>query len=75
MASAYKCGTCGVVSDEQEHLCQPAEMAHHAEYCGSGPEQISQMCDAMDAKLEFQCFTCGRPTDKPDMVCNPTRIR
>jgi len=73
--STYKCGTCGVVSDEGGHLCAPEEVAGRSEFCGSGPEKISQICTEMDQSLEFQCFTCGRPTDKPDLVCNPTRIR
>ena len=74
MASAYKCGTCGVISDESDHLCRPDEVPR-AEYCGSGPEQIARICEEMDRNLEFQCFTCGRPTDKPDLVCNPLPIR
>jgi DNA-directed RNA polymerase subunit RPC12/RpoP len=75
MSAAYKCGTCGVISDENSHLCRPEELAGRAEFCGSGPENIGQICEQMDQKLEYQCFTCGRPTDKPDLVCNPTPIR
>jgi len=75
MASSYKCGTCGVISDESDHLCRPDTIADRSEFCGSGPENIGRICEEMDRKLEFQCFTCGRPTDKPDMVCNPTPIR
>ncbi|BCR06193.1 hypothetical protein DESUT3_32620 [Desulfuromonas versatilis] len=71
----YKCSSCGVISDERDHLCKPEKNASRADYCGSGPEKISQMCDQMDQNLKYQCFTCGRPTDKPDLVCNPTPIR
>ena len=74
MAATYKCGTCGVISDESEHLCQ-AEATSRAEFCGTGPEGIGKICAEMDRNLAYQCFTCGRPTDKPDMVCNPTPIR
>ncbi|WP_303720613.1 hypothetical protein [Malonomonas rubra] len=75
MMESYKCMTCGVISDEMDHLCEPEQMQSRKEYCGSGPEHISKMCDEMDRNLQFQCFTCGRPSDKPDMICNPTPIR
>jgi hypothetical protein len=75
MSSIYKCGTCGVVSDERGHLCEPEKTASWAEFCSSGPEHVSQICEEIDRKLEFQYFTSGRPTDKPDLFCNPTPLR
>jgi hypothetical protein len=75
MISAYKCGKCGVISDQKDHICQPQEVESRAEFCGSGPEHISQMCEPMAENLRFQCFTCGRPSEHPNLVCSPTPIR
>lgn len=75
MNSAYKCGKCGVVSVEENHVCQPEEVVSRGEFCGSGPEHVSQMCDSMSDRLNFQCNSCGRPTDHPNLVCSPIRIR
>lgn len=74
MMDSYKCGTCGVVSDQKEQMCEPVETKME-EYCGSGPEHISQVCEEMDQRMDHQCSTCGRPTDNPEMVCDPWRIR
>lgn len=75
MSAAYKCRTCGVITDEEGHLCNPEGLSSDAEFCGSGPEDTGRICGQMDQKLDYQCFTCGRPTEKLDLVCNPMPIR
>lgn len=75
MSSVYKCGTCGVISNQQDHLCQPGEMASSDDFCGSGPENISQLCDSMSENLRYQCYNCGRPSENPNLLCQPHSVR
>ena len=39
MFSNYKCGKCGVVTDNKNHLCKPEPMENKSEFCGSGRGQ------------------------------------
>lgn len=75
MFSNYKCGNCGVVTDNKNHLCKPEPVENKSEFCGSGPDRDSQICESMAQHLSFQCSTCGRPADKPELVCKPVSIR
>jgi len=73
MAEKYECGTCGVVTHEKEHLCNPVEVARKGDYCGRSGEKSEAMCEPMNASLEYTCSSCGRPTEDPDMVCSPEK--
>jgi len=75
MFSNYKCGKCGVVTDNKNHLCKPEPVENKSEFCGSGPDRDSQICESMAQHLSFQCSTCGRPAEKPELVCKPVSIR
>ncbi|HEX9778234.1 MAG TPA: hypothetical protein VGA63_08820 [Geopsychrobacteraceae bacterium] len=74
MADTYECATCGVISEGTEHLCKPRILEGKHDYCGSGAEKVSQMCETMSGSLEYECASCGRPAENPDLVCQPTRI-
>jgi hypothetical protein len=73
MAEKYECGTCGMVTHEKEHLCDPIEIARKGDYCGRSGETDEAMCEPMSSSLEFTCSSCGRPTEDPDMVCSPEK--
>lgn len=72
MKDMYECGTCGVVTEESEHLCNPRPINGKEDYCGTAGE-TAEMCGVMTKSLEFECGTCGRPSEKPDLVCNPVK--
>ncbi len=74
MKKSYKCSTCGVISEERQHLCSPQAVAGKQDYCGQPVEEAGPVCGPMSRSLEYECGSCGRPAEKPDMVCNPERI-
>ncbi len=70
MTRIFECGTCGVVSEASEQLCEPQRLENMGVYCGDrGP--TSHMCSDMKDHLAYVCGSCGRPAQQPDMVCNP----
>lgn len=66
----YECSSCGVISQEDEHLCQPQRLENMGVYCGTQKVE-PHMCDEMKAHLPHVCGTCGRPAEQADMVCDP----
>lgn len=74
MSPTYKCERCGVISDRQDHLCRPGK-TENTDFCGSGPQQGSRICEPMAQHLQYQCSACGRPAEKPDLLCKPAIIR
>jgi hypothetical protein len=73
MTNRYECGSCGVISEESNQLCQPKEVAGVEEYCGVlAPRDI---CDTMNETASFECAACGRLADEKELVCDPHKIR
>jgi hypothetical protein len=70
MRELYECGSCGVVTEAREHLCDPKPLEGKDDYCGTAPES-AEMCDTMKKTLAFECGSCGRPAENADLVCNP----
>lgn len=70
MSKEYKCGTCGVVTVNKQHLCQPQEQADGA-HCGSVPTQSVSMCDSIDQNASYTCSGCGRASVDPELLCQP----
>lgn len=75
MFPTYKCGNCGVIADDENHVCNPGPMMDKGEFCGSAPDRDSQICETMAQHLSYQCSSCGRPAVKPELVCKPVSIR
>ncbi len=75
MANTYKCGTCGVITEEQSHLCHPQEISGKGDYCGQSIDAAETMCQPMLESLEYECSTCGRPAEKSEMICKPVKLR
>jgi hypothetical protein len=74
MKDLYECGTCGVVTESQSHLCSPRPVSGKEDYCGTTLE-TSEMCGTMVQTLEYECGTCGRPAEQAELVCNPAKAR
>jgi len=73
MTTLYECGSCGVVSEESGHLCQPKEVAGREDYCGTMP--VRDICDTMNETMTFECAACGRLAEDKELVCDPHKIR
>lgn len=74
MSEIYECGTCGVVGEVSEDLCQPRAVSGKDDYCGSAGE-TAEMCMTMVKTLPFECGSCGRPAEEADLVCQPVKAR
>jgi len=74
MRELYECGSCGVVTEASEHLCDPRPVAGRQDYCGTAPES-AEMCETMKKTLEYECGTCGRPVESAGLVCDPVKKR
>lgn len=74
MRELYECGSCGVITEASEHLCDPRPLGGKDDYCGTAPES-AEMCDTMKKSLAYECGTCGRPVESSELVCNPVKIR
>lgn len=70
MMDRFECGTCGVVSDHREDVCQPVALSGSA--CGVSPQRTENICAPM-AEDTLVCGSCGRPATRPDLVCRPER--
>jgi len=74
MRELYECGSCGVVTEESTHLCEPRPVESRRDFCGSAPESAG-MCDTMKKTLEYECGNCGRPVESAGLACNPVKRR
>lgn len=70
MKDIYECGTCGVVSELKDELCDPALQSGMGDYCGTSKD-TGRMCDNMKEHLTYVCGTCGRPAEQAELVCKP----
>lgn len=74
MKDLFECGTCGVVTETSEDLCQPLPVGGKEDYCGVAGE-TAEMCGIMMKTHEYECGTCGRAAESSGLVCNPVKIR
>lgn len=72
MKERYECGTCGVVAEASEHLCEPRPVESRQDYCGSASENAG-MCDTIKKTAQYECGTCGRAVERAGLVCNPLK--
>ncbi len=70
MSELYKCGTCGVVSEDKGQICDVEAVMHKDEYCSQN-ESFDQMCDDIQDQADYVCSSCGRPSDQASLLCSP----
>ena len=70
MSDLYKCGTCGVVTEDKDQICDIESISGKEEYCNHS-ESFDQMCDDMQEHADFVCSSCGQPADSPELLCSP----
>ena len=76
-AKIYKCGTCGLVTTEKGHLCNPREVikAYTCEYCGATATDPRHVCKPKVAELNYVCDVCGRTAVDRKHLCEPKKIK
>lgn len=70
MTKIYECGTCGVVTEAREQVCEPTIVENKHAYCGTTPES-GEMCQEMKEHLAYVCGSCGRPAEQAELLCQP----
>ena len=70
MTAIYECGTCGVVTEVREQLCDPRQVEDKTIYCGTTPES-GEMCEEMKEQFAYVCGSCGRPSKQAGLLCTP----
>ncbi len=73
MSDKYKCGTCGVVTDEKANLCKPVEITSNTGSCGFDGD-LNAMCDSIKDEMHYICDTCGQPAENADGICSPRML-
>ena len=70
MSELYKCGICGVITEEKSQICDVESLKGKEDYC-SPDHQREQMCHDMKEQASYVCNSCGRPADQPEHLCSP----
>jgi len=72
MNELYKCGICGVVSEEKEQMCDAESLRGQEDFCLED-HSSANMCHEMKQQAAYVCDACGRPSDQPGHLCEPRR--
>jgi predicted SprT family Zn-dependent metalloprotease len=75
--TTYTCKSCGKISSEEGHLCDPTS-AGKLYTCGSCGEQARKkkhLCKPQAAKFEYFCGGCGRGAVSGDQLCDPHKMK
>lgn len=71
---AHTCQNCGAVADDPGHLCNPADVHLHCDFCGAHNVTVNHVCKGKLAAMKFSCDTCGRVAEEQEQLCHPTDI-
>lgn len=76
MKQTYECTTCGIVTENRGHLCQPVALEGRGDYCGQPiGKKTALMCAVETDRLDYECSNCGRTAEKSDLVCAPRKVK
>ena len=75
--TAYECKTCGKVTTDKGHLCEPSEVGkiYTCEHCGKQVSNEKHVCKPLVMEFKFFCNDCGRSAVSEKDVCNPAPIK
>jgi len=71
---AHTCQNCGAVADDPGHLCNPADLALHCDYCGAHDVSVNHVCKGKLAAMQYSCGSCGRMATDENQLCKPVKI-
>ena len=75
MSEIYSCKSCGAVTSEAGHLCNPQPVEDICDLCSEPIGNERHICKPKLANMEYVCGGCGRPAERADLVCKPEKIR
>lgn len=76
MGNIYTCETCGLVTTDKGHLCNPipAKKVVTCRFCGTVTGDPRHVCAPQVVNLKYICDSCGRLASKRNMLCRPSPI-
>ncbi len=76
MDNVYTCKTCGLITTNKGHLCNPvsAKKVVTCKFCGTVTGDPRHVCAPQVVNLKYICDSCGRLASKRDMLCRPSPI-
>src|SRR4030067_1538043 len=76
-SKVYECGSCGMVTTEKGHLCDPHEIkqVYTCEYCGVSVSDPRHVCKPKVANMSYVCDACGRVAVDKGNLCEPMKIK
>lgn len=74
MKKTFECATCGIVTKDKKHLCNPV-VVKSEDYCGHSTDlQTAMMCAEETTRLDYVCGRCGRPAENSALLCSPRQV-
>jgi hypothetical protein len=72
----HVCQTCGKVTEDCGHLCDPVAItdAYVCDHCGLAHKDPRHICKPKLQHINFACMSCGRVAELPKELCNPRDI-
>lgn len=76
MVNVYSCKTCGLVTQEKGHLCNPipSKKVVACKHCGTITSDPRHVCSPTLVNLKYSCDSCGRLAPKREMLCRPSPV-
>lgn len=71
---AHTCKTCGALSEDSGHLCNPCDDKSECNFCGTPEVDARHICKDKLAEMKFVCGGCGRVAMEEVSLCTPQAI-
>lgn len=71
---AHTCKTCGALSEDSGHLCNPCDDKSECSFCGTPDVDARHVCKDKLSEMKFVCGGCGRVATEEGNLCEPQAI-
>ncbi|MCJ7774400.1 MAG: hypothetical protein MUP22_14855 [Desulfobacterales bacterium] len=72
--SAFYCANCGVVSLDQNNICNPAGKLTKADLCGSKDLHPAKTCQNRVNNDRYTCENCGKSSINAALLSEPVKM-
>jgi ribosomal protein S27AE len=71
---AFYCGNCGVVSLDQNNICNPKGSMKKIDWCGSEDLPQAKFCKNRVNNERYKCGKCGKAAINSALLCEPEKM-
>jgi predicted RNA-binding Zn-ribbon protein involved in translation (DUF1610 family) len=71
---AFFCGNCGVVSLDQNNICNPRGRLKKIDWCGSKDLPPAKFCKNRVNNDRYKCEKCGKAAINSTLLCEPEKM-